>query len=78
MSMHIKELFRAVNVQRMQLNLPLVSMERFLEDITIMQLNNLLRVENGIVTKYEPGALQSISGDGVGKTTHQDSQGVPH
>lgn len=47
--MHIKELFRAVNVQRMQLKLPLVSEERFLEDITVMQINGLLKIENGIV-----------------------------
>jgi hypothetical protein len=48
--MHIKELFRAVNIQRMQLNMPLITESRFLEEITVMQLNGLLKIENGMVT----------------------------
>ncbi len=47
--MPIKELFRAINIQRMQLGLPLISDDRFIEEISVMQILGKVQIENGIV-----------------------------
>jgi hypothetical protein len=48
--MPLKELFRAINVMRMKLNMPFVTEERFLEDITVMQMQGKVEISKGIVT----------------------------
>ena len=48
--MTLQELLREVNLLREGLKLPPVSAERFVEDITVMQVLGKVRIENGMVT----------------------------
>lgn len=47
--MTLQELFRQVNDVRIKLNLPLITEERFLEEICVMQVMGKIQVENGVV-----------------------------
>lgn len=48
--MPLKELFRAINVIRLNLELPLVTEDRFIEDITVMQMQGKVEIKDGMVT----------------------------
>lgn len=45
----IGELFRSINIDRMQLKLPLITEERFVEEISIMQILGKVEIKDGIV-----------------------------
>jgi hypothetical protein len=47
--MPLKELFKQINDKRLLLKLPLITQDRFLEEITVMQLSGKLIIQDGIV-----------------------------
>jgi hypothetical protein len=47
--MPLKELFRAINVQRMKLGLPLISEERFIEEMSVYQILGKVEIKDGMV-----------------------------
>lgn len=47
--MNLPELLKQINDNRLKLNLPLVTEDRFLEEITVMQLSGKLIISEGMV-----------------------------
>jgi hypothetical protein len=47
--MSLNELFKAINDKRLKLDIPLITEERFLEEISLMQVCGKIKIENGII-----------------------------